>query len=409
MQFSGVHLQYSFKSQGQHGADLQHPLFDLLRTMREKGSIQQAANALGASYRHVWGALKNWEAELGQPLVHWAQGQPARLTPFAERLLSQEARVRAAFAPPQLDALRSELSRTLSEALHGPQPTLCLHASLDPAVPLLRDQLQAQGLQLTTRATSAVSALQALAAGQTGLALVTLPALLPSGLSGGLAPCALQGPMAQALAGALGPSADSGFRFLPLMRREQGLMLPRGNPRRLRGLADLQCQRVMSIAPALRFVARPPGSATRCLTQQLWSELGLDPLLLPGLHETGEPHHLAAAAAVASGQGDVAIGLASAARQFGLDFVPLRREHCYLAVAPEVQEQPELAPLRSVLQAPAWAEALAVLPGHGPLTHAGEWLTLAEVLAPISSAAPEAAIPSTRREPALAVEGELAG
>ena len=85
MKARGVHLQYSFEADGQRGADVHNPLFDLLSSVHEHGSIQHAARSLGASYRHVWGALKRWEETLGEPLVTWAQGQPARLTPFAER------------------------------------------------------------------------------------------------------------------------------------------------------------------------------------------------------------------------------------------------------------------------------------------------------------------------------------
>jgi putative molybdopterin biosynthesis protein len=79
MQSRGVHLGYGFQPDGQRGADVQNPLFDLLSAVREHGSIQHAAKAMGASYRHVWGALKHWEGVLGEALVTWTQGQPARL------------------------------------------------------------------------------------------------------------------------------------------------------------------------------------------------------------------------------------------------------------------------------------------------------------------------------------------
>ena len=58
MNSRGVHLQYSFESTGQRGAALHNPLFELLQAVHEHGSIQHAAKHLGASYRHIWGALK---------------------------------------------------------------------------------------------------------------------------------------------------------------------------------------------------------------------------------------------------------------------------------------------------------------------------------------------------------------
>ena len=125
MKARGVHLQYSFEDDGQRGAALHNPLFELLQAVHTHGSIQHAAKHLGASYRHIWGALKRWEATLGEPLVTWAQGQPARLTPFAERLLWAEKRARARLTP-HIEALRAELERVLGEALDGSQHMLTI-------------------------------------------------------------------------------------------------------------------------------------------------------------------------------------------------------------------------------------------------------------------------------------------
>ena len=84
-----VHLSYSFATGDQSGADLGNPLFDVLSAVLKAGSIRHAAAALGLSYRHVWGALKQWEETLGEPLIIWARGQRAKPTPFAERLVSR--------------------------------------------------------------------------------------------------------------------------------------------------------------------------------------------------------------------------------------------------------------------------------------------------------------------------------
>lgn len=113
-----IQLQYRFGAEGQPGDALQHPLFELLAAVDEGGSIQHAARSLGVSYRHTWGQLKHWEARLGQPLLVWTQGQPARLTPFARRLRAAEARSRARLAP-HIEALRAGLEDALAEALDG--------------------------------------------------------------------------------------------------------------------------------------------------------------------------------------------------------------------------------------------------------------------------------------------------
>ena len=85
-----VHLSYGFATSDQRGADLGNPLFGVLSAVLEAGSIRHAAAALGLSYRHVWGALKQWEETLGEPLIIWARGQRAKPTPFAERLVWAE-------------------------------------------------------------------------------------------------------------------------------------------------------------------------------------------------------------------------------------------------------------------------------------------------------------------------------
>lgn len=93
---------------------LHHPLPAMLEALRESGSIKRAAASLGLSYRHVWGELRRWEADLGRPLIHKTKGQRTRLTPFGERLLGQEREIQARYTA-QLERLREELER----AFHG--------------------------------------------------------------------------------------------------------------------------------------------------------------------------------------------------------------------------------------------------------------------------------------------------
>ena len=107
--------------------------------------------------------------------------------------------------------------------------------------------------------------------------------------------------------------------------REQGLMVKRGNPKRLRSLGDVA-------AKDARFVNRQRGSGTRLLIDQLLSDAQTSrPTSIRG-YETEEFTHLAVAATVAAGRADAAFGLKAAASRFGLDFVPVRRELYWLAL-----------------------------------------------------------------------------
>ena len=76
-------IELSYTWSGQSGERLiRNALMDLLYAVQETGSISAAAKRLGLSYRHVWGELKRWEVELGQALIVWEKGQPARLATF---------------------------------------------------------------------------------------------------------------------------------------------------------------------------------------------------------------------------------------------------------------------------------------------------------------------------------------
>lgn len=355
MKDRGVHLQYSFEPDGQRGADMQNPLFDLLQALREHGSIQHAAKAMGASYRHVWGQLKHWQDVLGEPLVTWAQGQPARLTPFAERLLWAEARARVRLVP-HIEALRAELERVLAEALDGTQQLLTVLASHDLALPLLRDQAAAQGLHLELKFSGSMDALRALAEGRCTVAGFHVPPLADA-----------RNPFAAGLKPLLAPGRH---KLIGCTRRMQGLIVARGNPLALTGVADL-------VRPGVRTVQRQPGSGTRLLLDHLLAASQVSAQPLRG--EPVEDSHLAVAAAVASGLGDAGLGVAAAAAAFDLGFVPLVEEAYYLVCLNETLETPAVQRLRAVLAGAAWHQALGTLAGYRG-EQAGEVLSLTRAL-----------------------------
>lgn len=364
MNARGVHLQYRFDTEGQHGAEVCNPLFDLLSAVREHGSIQHAAKALGASYRHVWGQLKHWEEVLGEPLITWTQGQPSRLTPFADRLLWAETRARTRMTP-HIEALRAELQRVLSEALDGDQHVLTIYASHDLALPLLRELCtQRERLHIELRFAGSVDALRALAEGRCLVAGFHVPPLQDS---------------AQVFGPALKPLLRPGrHKLIGCVRRWQGLMLRPAAAAGIGSLADLLGREARGQAP-LRFVNRQAGSGTRLLLDHLLGEAGAGPDDLPGYHAHCEDSHLAVAAAIASGLGEVGLGIEAAARQFGLAFVPLVAEDYHLVCLKDALEHPAVRRLREVLASPLWQQRLAELPGYAP-SHSGEVLSLIRAL-----------------------------
>ena len=355
----GVHLHYRFDDGAQRGAELGNPLFELLKALRESGSILKAAKSLGLSYRHVWGALKQWEEALGEPLVTWAQGQPARLTPFADRLLWAERQARTRLTP-HIEALRAELERVLADAFDGTQQVLTIHASHDLALARLRELAsQDERLHIELKFSGSLDALRSLAEGRCQVAGFHVPAL------GQAVPL-----FSQALKPLLKPGRH---KLIGCTRRMQGLMVAPGNPRGVRELSDLAGR-------DLRYVNRQPGSATRLLADHLLERAGLDAATLAGWNEGAEDSHLAVAAAVASGQGDAGLGIEAAAQAFGLDFVPLVEEDYFLVGLKETLDHPAVQRLGQVLQGPRWREQLERLPGYHAAERIGEVLSLTRAL-----------------------------
>ena len=160
-----VELSYLLSPQRGKDALIRNPLMDMLHAVREQGSISRAAKALDLSYRHVWGALKDWEQTLGRTLIVWDKGQRARLTEFGEKLLWAERQAQARLAP-QIEALRGDIERAFSTAFDDSAHVLTLYASHDAALSALREQAGPHGLHLDIRFMGSVDAIAALNAGR---------------------------------------------------------------------------------------------------------------------------------------------------------------------------------------------------------------------------------------------------
>lgn len=147
---------------------------------------------------------------------------------------------------------------------------------------------------------------------------------------------------------------------LGLVRRIQGLIVPRGNPRGITSLADLARE-------DLRFVNRQRGSGTRVLLDYMLRRQGIAPERIRG-YQREEYTHLAVAAAVAGGSADVGLGILSAARAMGLDFVPLLSEQYDLVIPRESYESELLQPLLAVIRGDEFRREVEALGGYDTST-----------------------------------------
>ena len=161
-----IELSYALRGVAGPPGAIHNPLIELLQAVREQGSIGGAANALGRSYRHVWGELKRWEGELGRTLIVWDKGQPARLTEFGDKLLWAERQAQARLAP-QIEALHADLERAFAVAFDDGAHVLTMHASHDDALASLRSFAAAHArLHLDVRFMGSVDAIASLNAGR---------------------------------------------------------------------------------------------------------------------------------------------------------------------------------------------------------------------------------------------------
>jgi putative molybdopterin biosynthesis protein len=151
---------------------------------------------------------------------------------------------------------------------------------------------------------------------------------------------------------------DRPVALITLTRREQGLIVAHGNPKRIVGLADLARADV-------RYVNRQRGAGTRVLLDYRLGELGIDPAGVQG-YEREEVTHLAVAAAVAGGVADCGLGIRAAARALELDFAPVEWERYDLVIPREYYASALLAPLLALLHDETFRAAVRELPGYDP-------------------------------------------
>jgi len=144
--------------------------------------------------------------------------------------------------------------------------------------------------------------------------------------------------------------------LITLVGREQGWIVPRGNPMKLSNWADAANAEV-------QIVNRQRGAGTRVLLDFELNRLGIDPNSVQG-YEREEYTHLAVAAAVASGTANAGLGIYAAARALNLDFVPLATER-YDLVIPQVHYESDLLrPLLDLLDDEEFQSSVAALPGY---------------------------------------------
>ena len=153
------------------------------------------------------------------------------------------------------------------------------------------------------------------------------------------------------------------YALVNLVHREQGFIVPPGNPKNITGFGDL-------VRPGVVFVNRQRGAGTRVLLDMELGKLGIDPDEVRGYsHE--EYTHMGVAASVANGAADVGLGIHGAAVALNLDFVPVSTEQYDLLTTREFLESEMMDALLAVIRSEEFKRAVLGLGGYD-LSDAGK-------------------------------------
>ena len=133
--------------------------------------------------------------------------------------------------------------------------------------------------------------------------------------------------------------SDRKIILMNLVYRQQGLMVLRGNPKKIISFEDL-------LRDDIVFINRQSGSGTRLLTDKYLREKNIPAGNIRG-YEREEYTHMGVASAVLTGIADTGIGILAAAQALDLDFIPLAKERYDLAFMKEYMDS---EPVSAVLQ-----------------------------------------------------------
>lgn len=136
--------------------------------------------------------------------------------------------------------------------------------------------------------------------------------------------------------------------------REQGIIVQKGNPLGVKGVEDLT---------RVRYVNRQRGAGTRALLDNKLKYKGIDTNEIEG-YEREAATHMAVAAAVQGGSADAGMGILSAARTSGLDFIPVGQEEYDFAIPCEFLSLPAIEAFIQVLGSKEFKNRIDLLGGY---------------------------------------------
>jgi len=149
---------------------------------------------------------------------------------------------------------------------------------------------------------------------------------------------------------------DISIRLVNLVFRDQGLIIPHGNPKNIKGIEDI-------VRDDIVFINRQTGSGTRILLDYRLGQLGIEPRTIRG-YENEEYTHMSVAVAVLSGAADVGLGIYAAAKALNLDFIPVVTEQYDLVIPKEPFESKNIQILLETINTAKFKKRVEALGGY---------------------------------------------
>ncbi len=140
------------------------------------------------------------------------------------------------------------------------------------------------------------------------------------------------------------------------VKRLQGLMVKRGNPKNINSIEDL-------IREDIVFVNRQKGSGTRILLDFKLNKLGIDTASIRG-YEREMTTHMTVASAVLSETAHVGLGIKSSAKAMGLDFIPIGEEEYDFIIPSEFMNDERIKGFIEILKSDEFSNKLKELGGY---------------------------------------------
>jgi excisionase family DNA binding protein len=139
-------------------------------------------------------------------------------------------------------------------------------------------------------------------------------------------------------------------------KREQGLLVAKGNPKKITGIPDLG-------RPGIRIVNRPAGTGTRLLLDTGLRKAGIDGSRIDG-YDREVSRHFDVGIEVLSDRVDTGPGIRAVAGLLNLDFIPLRWERFDFLIQKDRFFERGIQLFLGFLAEPAFRELIIGLPGY---------------------------------------------